>query len=836
MKRLIYLQFLLLVSLSSFGQGKNVLFHEVDKEIPLNLNDHYALLEVNETYWNLILDTHPTHLEISIPYEGEVLQLSLNEADFMRDLTIRTSSGNDLNYNEVSRSIYYQGTFEGYANSHFALSILNNEIIGIGSIPGKGDLNLGKLENNEEYIFLSEAAIGTDNPFQCNTADDYESEMWEVGHTPRTGKAMKSPGDCVGVYFEVDHDIFLDKGGVVEAADYITALFNEVQFIYSEDGINVYISDIFVWDEVSPYDGITSMSTLLDLFGTETTVWDGDIGHFVSYRGGGGLAWVDILCNAQYYRKAISDINSTFAEVPVFSWSVEVVTHEMGHNLGSPHTHACFWNGTMTAIDGCGPSAGYDEGCDAPLPSSGTVMSYCHLVGGVGIDLALGLGTQPAEHIQDRIAAAACLDGCDLSFVDAAVSDPVIETLFCVGESIEPQITLTNNCEDNLVSVDIAIFIDDALEESMAWSGSISPDGTATVTLPEMTPTEGVHTLRVELSNPNGEEDDVLENNEIEIEFEARAYPNVSVTSYDNISCQGAHDGAINVTVTGGTPAYSYLWSHGIGAVEDPTDLGENTYTLTVTDELGCEVEISQEITEPDALISSANVTNTPACHGDMTGSAEVSASGGTPGYTYSWSSGGTTNTESTLASGDYTVTVTDANGCSNEHSITVDEPEIINATATTSDEVFGEDGAIDVTTSGGTPAYTFLWSNDETSEDISELTAGLYSLTVTDANGCTAEFEFTVSGQVGLNDLSGNPFTIYPNPASTTINISNVQGITINTVRLYNSLGQVIVQNTVSPEKADFMLDVSDFETGIYYIVLDTDNQLYTVKFLIEK
>src|SRR5690606_21482823 len=89
-------------------------------------------------------------------------------------------------------------------------------------------------------------------------------------------------------------------------------------------------------------------------------------------------------------------------------------THEMGHNLGSPHTHACAWNGNNTAIDGCGPTAGYSEGsCPmAPLPTNGgTIMSYCHLVSGVGINFNNGFGPQPGDLIRDKYNTATCNTG-----------------------------------------------------------------------------------------------------------------------------------------------------------------------------------------------------------------------------------------------------------------------------------------------------------------------------------------------------------------------------------------------------------------------------------------
>ncbi len=126
------------------------------------------------------------------------------------------------------------------------------------------------------------------------------------------------------------------------------------------------------------------------------------------------MAWLNVLCGGTGSRMAYSGINSGFNNVPTYSWSVEVVTHEQGHNMGSKHTHACAWNGNNTAIDGCGQQAGYSEGTCAtgPIPSTGgTIMSYCHL-NAVGINFNNGFGTQPKNVIVNNINAATCLTAC----------------------------------------------------------------------------------------------------------------------------------------------------------------------------------------------------------------------------------------------------------------------------------------------------------------------------------------------------------------------------------------------------------------------------------------
>jgi len=119
---------------------------------------------------------------------------------------------------------------------------------------------------------------------------------------------------------------------------------------------------------------------------------------------GGGIAWLNVLCatnnGGAFGPYAVSGaMSSNVVPFPIFSWNVMVVAHELGHNVGSPHTHDCSWNGNGTQVDDCGPVAGYDTSCYDPndpiLPSNGgTIMSYCHLVSGVGINFNNGFGPE----------------------------------------------------------------------------------------------------------------------------------------------------------------------------------------------------------------------------------------------------------------------------------------------------------------------------------------------------------------------------------------------------------------------------------------------------------
>lgn len=215
-----------------------------------------------------------------------------------------------------------------------------------------------------------------------------------------------------------------------------------------------------------------------------------------------------------------------------------------------------------------------------------------------------------------------------------------------------------------------------------------------------------------------------------------------------DVTCNGLNDGSATVAPAGGTGSYTYNWSPSGGSAATESNLIAGVYTCTITDSNGCTSTEVFTITEPSALDVTSTITN-PLCFGDSNGAATVSVSGGTPGYTYSWTSGGTGATDSGLVAGSYTCTVTDANGCTTAHSVTVTEPAQLTSTSNDTNVTCfgGNDGAIMVTPAGGTAPYTYMWiPNVGSGPYVNNLTAGSYSYVVTDANGCTLPVAVTLT------------------------------------------------------------------------------------------
>lgn len=369
------------------------------------------VLKMDKAMAGRLIAAAPERLRLDIPASPGLLRLDLERAPVLADgfLVRRASDGREV---APPPAVHYRGIIEGDPLSIVAISIFGDQVMGLIA-DGQGQRVLGPFDQAPEglHVLYRDRDLLKDPTYSCGTADLPAGEAApEHPDTDGADRTMR----CVHWYWEAAYAIYQGKGSVANAANYLTGLFNQSATLFANDGVDISLQEIFVWDVPSPYDGTSSEARLYQ-FGDVRTTFNGDMAHLLDYGGYGGVAWLNTLCSASYYRKAYSGINSSYNNVPTYSWSVNVVTHEQGHNLGSSHTHACVWNGNNTAIDGCGPSRGYVEGtCPmAELPAGGgTIMSYCHLVGGVGMNFNLGFGPQPRQRIINMVNMASCLVAC----------------------------------------------------------------------------------------------------------------------------------------------------------------------------------------------------------------------------------------------------------------------------------------------------------------------------------------------------------------------------------------------------------------------------------------
>ena len=212
-------------------------------------------------------------------------------------------------------------------------------------------------------------------------------------------------------------------------------------------------------------------------------------------------------------------------------------------------------------------------------------------------------------------------------------------------------------------------------------------------------------------------------------------------TSFVDVSCYGASDGSATATVNGGTQPYSYLWNDALNQInQTASNLTAGNYIVTVTDANGCSLSSTAIISQPASSLSVTAQTSDVSCFGLTDGEIEVVVLGGTSPHSYSWSNGSTTALITDLIAGNYTITVSDANGCTLSQSWLIIEPlALTHSNVTTNASCFGtSDGSVALTVNNGTPPYIYHWSNNANGSTLSGVNAGVYSVTVTDSHNCS--------------------------------------------------------------------------------------------------
>lgn len=300
-----------------------------------------------------------------------------------------------------------------------------------------------------------------------------------------------------------------------------------------------------------------------------------------------------------------------------------------------------------------------------------------------------------------------------------------------------------------------------------------------------------------------------------------------------NISCFNANDGSIILNINGGQSPLTISWNNGLGNTQNPTNLSANTYIATVIDGIGCIDTAAAIVTQPNDIIINENVTNIN-CNGGSTGSIQLLIGGGTQPYTINWQGlSGNGLVQTGLTAGNYNVTVTDVNGCQKTKTITISQSNPMNVSLTPMQiSCFGgNDGTIQTTITGGNSPFTYQWSNNATTQNLTNLQIGTYTVTVTDATNCTTTQNVTITqptplggtitgtnvscfggnnGSITITASGGTtPYTYLWSNNATTQNLTNIPAGNYSVTITDDNSCQVVLPITIT-EPSSFSVSIT--------------------------
>jgi Metallo-peptidase family M12 len=427
----------LVLSLSSFGQGKSW-FSSVTTN-PDKLKS-YARRSVT-----FQLDTLKSQAEyrankasiyLSIPVPGGFKELEFESNDIHASgYRVLDSKGKDVS-STLQFPHHYKSISRKRGKEIAALSLFSNGQFVLVYSDSNGNLNVSQLPekqgNPTEYVSFFDDDLTKKNPFHCGIDHD------EIHPSHRSGNentSITADTSCrlTEIYWECDFDMF-QKGVTIQGTlNKFESMFNGTAILYEVETINIGVKAVKIWNTPDPYTYTTSFTALDDFMAAGNAAnWPGQLAHLLSTRplNLGGVAFLDAICSNIRY--GFSDIDFTFTELPVYSWTLSTIAHELGHNFSSNHTHNCGWElspGVFGQIDSCWNAEG---NCQPTIKGrEGTIMSYCHLTGYV--NLSLGFGPLPGNRIRQGYANMPCVSG---SIVIPNFT-PTSTGPFCVGDSIQ---------------------------------------------------------------------------------------------------------------------------------------------------------------------------------------------------------------------------------------------------------------------------------------------------------------------------------------------------------------------------------------------------------------
>lgn len=727
-------------------------------------------LTLNRTVLQTLMQTRPEQLDILLPVNGTQQTLHLKKANLFHGYFDVTQSS-DLKSIDYTPGYYLQGTMVGKDQSLVAISLFNDHVGGVMAFDGNtyniGEANTQFDYSSNDYIIFKESDC-TVPRLRC---DMPEEKVMAAVSQQLFARNTQYVGCPVDIYFETSFSMYTSLGSTQNVMNYLTTLFNVIQTIYGNENILIQLRDVKVWNTTDPEAGTTTSAAALNSFSSRMGAgFNGDLAEYITFSDlGGGRGYLDVLCSSASSRTgANGNMRATYPAFPAYSFTVNVVAHEMGHNFGSPHTHSCSWPGG--AIDDCYATEG---GCPAgPHPTNGgTMMSYCHLTFSVGVNFSNGFGPLPGNLIRNRTTAASCLCTCsdiklDVTTQDIGCGSPVgtatavvtdgagpFTYLWSTGETTASITNLTagtyyvkvtgsnTNCtvykgfkivnQGNAVSVNLSPSVTSVVRcpsETYTLSSSISPAGSYTyqwykdnAIIPGATSAAytanatGAYYLKVNGGTCIGQ------SATIQMQFQNAPQPVVAVNGNNSICSNDSVRLSVPVS------AYAISWKRNNNIIPGATNTNyyaaqAGTYTAVYTASSGaCFTESLPVVIQVKPAPASAITPSTDIsfCSGSQ---AQLVHGPVVAGETYAWYkngsalAGATTNSLTVNSLGNYYIQVTGTNGCVSKsvtRVVTVLPLPVV--TLTPARTVTLCDGGTLTIRAQSDPQYSYQWFNGST-------------------------------------------------------------------------------------------------------------------------
>lgn len=390
---------------------------------------------------------------LDLPLHDKTMTLELVAVDdSFYDYSVVLDQGKVIPANRNIK--HYRGVIKGDPQSLVAISFFENEMGGIIA-DEKGNYNIGSLPSKKEVIFYKEDNLVMKAKGVCdvNYLDDNKNDISKE-ETLENETTSLSKNNCVKINLDVGYDVYLDKNSNYTATEqHISTLFNQMAVLFQNENIRIEVSKMKIWITPDPF--VTANNNREhnnDYVNYLSGNFEGNVSMFLTNRNDGGNAErnrTGTLCTDKSKKVCLAGIKGAMYSLPMYSRPVLVMAHELGHVFESPHTHNCAWNGNNTAIDGCGGALGpqyRDNNCaDAPIPTVGTIMSYCDHLGNSSVSFSAGFGPQPGDKIRTVVSnSTRCINECATQCMYDAWANSTVSWLNSDTKQVSNHILATN--------------------------------------------------------------------------------------------------------------------------------------------------------------------------------------------------------------------------------------------------------------------------------------------------------------------------------------------------------------------------------------------------------